>query len=94
MKKIILKICFLFFVQVLFSNSNIYYNKNLKNAKNFNIDIMNVEVKLTQENYEYLNNLGIIESSLFNYFTEIDFEEGTLLIFWKYQQEYVSNNFF
>lgn len=94
MKKIILKICFLFFVQVLFSNSNTYYNKNLKNAKNFNIDIMNVEVKLTEENYEYLKNLGIIESFLFNYFTEIDFEEGTLLIFWKYQQEYISNGFF
>ncbi len=81
-------------VNEVFAASNIYYNKTIKNSKNITIDIENVEVKSTYENLDYLKNLGIIEDSLFHYFTEISFDEGSLIIFWKYQQEYITDNYF
>lgn len=96
MKKLFLGLIILFSFYDVFAASNIYFNKKIKNAKNFeiNIDIKDEAIKSTFDNYEYLRNQGIIEASLFNYYAEISFDEGTLIVFWKYQQEYISDNYF
>ena len=71
MKKLFLGLIILFSFYDVFAASNIYFNKKIKNAKNFeiNIDIKDEAIKSTFDNYEYLRNQGIIEASLFNYYS-------------------------
>ena len=75
----------------LFAEGKITYNKNIKNPKNFVIDNIENSYKNIYDNYEYLNSMGINDFSLFNCFKEIEYQEGTLLIMWKYEKEYVSS---
>lgn len=77
----------------LFAEGKITYNKNIKNPKNFVIDNLDNSYKNIYENLEYLSSMGINDFSLFNCFKEIEYPEGTLLIMWKYEKEYVSSNF-
>jgi len=77
----------------LFAEGKITYNKNIKNPKNFVIDNLDNSYKNIYENLEYLRSMGINDFSLFNCFKEIEYPEGTLLIMWKYEKEYVSSNF-
>lgn len=93
MKKKILKFFMLIMVNLLFAAPSVLYNKNVKNAKNFDIDIMDVVFKPVKDNYENFLGLGIVGVG-YNYYTEISFDEGTLLILRKYQREYVNGNFF
>lgn len=77
----------------IFAEGNVTYNKNIKNPKNFVIDNLNSSYKKSFENIDYLNSVDVYDYYFFNCFTEIEYPEGTLLIMWKYEKEYVSSNF-
>ena len=92
-KKILFSLLVLFVFHNLFSAENTIYNKNIKNPKALIVE-EEIETKKSKDNAKYLESVGIYDYEIFHYFTEINYETGSLIILWKYNQEYVSEDFY
>ena len=92
----LLALIFCLQLQTASAETKIYYNKNIKNSKQFSADIIIANPKSVYNDLNILEAQGISMSdiSLFNYYQEVTFENGTLIIAWKFNTEYVSDSFF
>nr|DAX76402.1 MAG TPA: Lysis protein [Bacteriophage sp.] len=75
------------------SAGSVRYNKTLAQV-DLVFDMYLNEPKDVYSNFEYLSAQGISDIAIFNYYQEINYENGTLIAFWKFQDEYVSDSFF
>lgn len=83
-------------LQIVNAESKIYYNKNIKNPKQFSADVIITNSKSIYDDLDILKLQGISISdiAIFNYYQEVAFENGTLILAWKFNTEYVSDSFF